>query len=372
VLTHPTTPVALTEPDASPKWIEMTRSGVHVSRRVGGGPAAGPETVELTEADIESAVRGFYALKADGAFPGGLAPVGVDHAELAAALAAVTGGEPLVGDLAGFDEVRAERNDEGGLSLMGLHTYTDIGRSAVVAKALRGYSSDLAPPGLAQKRDGTTVDEWVPFGGTLTNRPFVRAMQPIAASEALIKTNQRENPMTDVLTGILGLSDGASDADRIKAITALSEQASKVPTLESKVVALTDALDTTTADRDAAKAEVVALVEWKQARLGADAASVGRCSTKEIPEYLKAVAALGEDHAHKVYPAGRVTVAPPAQTEQRTDEGGPESASDRYQRIKSLALADGKTLAEAVRLARAQTDSDLNDTYRAGRVTAEA
>lgn len=444
-------PLALAEPDASPKWVEMTRSGAHVSRRVGGGPSSGPTTVILTDEDIESAVRGFDIAKADGAFPGGLAPVGVDHSEFSEALAAVTGGEPLVGDLAGFDQVRAERNADGGMSLMGLHTYTDVGRSAVLAQALRGYSSDMTPPGLGQTRDGTPIAEWVPFGGTLTNRPFVRGMEAVAASEGattetitpkeaiamasplgdrlkslrdekelsnedlakaagidvstmgsilsgeisappiarlnglgrllgvsgksllnLIPSPDQdrstgETAMSDLYAKALGLSDTMPDADRFAAVVALRDEATKVPGLEAKNDTLTADVAKLAGDRDTLKAEVVALTESAQKRIGDDAVAAGRISLAQVPTYLKAHALMGEEYVHSVHPAQTIATAPIVLADGTVDEGAgdkPDSITDSWEAAYAVALTetDGDTR-KAYAIAREATRDIRNADY---------
>lgn len=364
-----TTPVALTEPDDGPKWVEQTRTGAHVSKHVNGKPASGPDVVIFTDEDIESMVRGFYIAKDDGWFPGGMAPVGVDHAEFPAALAAVQSGEPMpegLGDAAAFSDVRAERNDDGGLSLVGLHHYTESGRGAVRAKALRGYSVDAAPPGTTRKRDGTIVNEWVPFAGTLTNRPFVRGMPAVAASDSKptgaprVKTNTRENPMADVLNQALALSEGATDADRLKAIHALAERADKLATENTT---LSGNLATALSDRDAAIKERDALAEWKQSKLADEAVGKGRCSEAERKEYLSTVAALGEEHAHKLYAEGRVQVAPSVTTPRQRDDG-PETADGVYTRVFAAAQRDGKSLREAHSLADEASRDLRNQHYR--------
>jgi hypothetical protein len=326
----------------------------------------------LEEADIESAVRGFYILKADGAFPGGMAPVGVDHDELEAAFAALTGGEPVVGDLAAYDEVRAERNSDGGLSLMGLHTYTDVGRSAVRAKALRGYSSDLAPPGLGQKRDGTPVPEWVPFGGTLTNRPFVRGMGAVAASDAvpLIQKNPRENPMLDALNGVLGLADGDTADKQIAAIIALKDEAAKVHALESKVTALTDDVTKVASDRDALAAEVTALTDAAEKRIGDDAVNAGRVALADVGEYLKAYKLMGPEYANKVHPADKIATAPVVLTDGKVDEGAdtPATIGATWEAAYAVALSESNgDERKAYALAREATREARNAEYLAAK-----
>lgn len=371
--TEATSPVALAEPDDGPKWVEMTRAGMHVSRRAGGTATSGQSVVPLSDEDILSMVRGFAIAKGDGFFAGGMAPVGLNHSEFDAAKLTLTGGEPILGDMANFSEVRAEQNDEGGLSLMGLHTFTPIAQANVRADSLRGYSVDAAPPGSVQRRDETVIEEWVPFGGTLTNQPFVRGMQQVAASDVapaqlpLKIHTPMENPMTDALNGVLGLTDGKPE-DRIAAIIALKDEAAKVPGLDAQIVTLTDNVDKLAGDVTTVTAERDALAEREQKRIGDDAVSAGRVALADVGEYMKAHSLLGEAHANKVYPADKVAVAPVVLTDAKVDEGASvkTDANSQWEAAYAVALADSDgDERKAYAIAREATLDQRNAAYTA-------
>jgi len=349
--------IALADSDG-PRWVEVLRTGAQRSRRVGGSASSGQDVVSFTEDDLRSMARGFSEAQAAGFFPGGLAPVGFDHDEFASALAALTGEAPSDADrlslAAGFSEVKVEQNADGGWSLMALHSFTDLGRKVNREGGIKGYSIDVAPPGLAQRSDGTPIAEFVPFGGTLTRTPFVRGMAPVAASD----TPHKESPMLKPLATALALGDDASEATVLAAVAALKVRSA----------ALSDALTVTTSDRDALKVEVSALSDWKQSRLGDDAVAVGRCSKVEVAEYLKAVSALGEAHAHKVYPEQRIATrvaAPGAGTPATGDAGAVEDHDAKFESVYGEARATGKSEREAYMLADEATRAARSIHYRA-------
>ena len=344
-----------------PKWVEILRTGDQRSRRVDGSASSGQQVVSFTRDDLESMVRGFSEAKAAGFFPGGMAPVGFDHDEFASALAALTGEAPSAADrlslAAGFDDVRVEENADGGWSLMARHEFTELGRKVNREGGIKGYSIDVAPPGLAQRSDGTPIAEFVPFGGTLTRSPFVRGMAPVAASDT---PHKEASPMLVPIIKALSLADGATEALALEAVTALKARAS----------ALSDALTVTTSDRDALKVEVSALSDWKQSRLGDDAVAAGRCSKAEVAEYLKAVSALGEAHAHKVYPEQRIAtrVAAPGAGAPATGEvvlGDVEDHDAKFEAVYGEARATGKSEREAYMLADEATRAARSIHYRA-------
>ena len=318
-----TAPHALAQVGADgPRWVEMLRSGVHKSRFVGGSSASGHDVAEFTRADLESAARGFAAVKAEGYLLDGRAPVGYDHAEFSAALRMVTGKEPDDGEVfsaaAWVSDVRVEANDAGGFSLMGLHHFTDAGRSRVRAGGFRGYSIDIAPPGLMQTRAGEPIPEWVPFGGTLTNTPFVQSMAPVAATERAPLPNPTEVPQMDIklLSGALSLSDTATEGEALAALHALTEKAAKADVLASELAAMTE-------QRDTAKAEFVALTERSEALTVKQAAHEGRIGLAQGPRYLKVLKALGEEEAHAIFPAGSIATRPSVAGSAKPDAGGP-------------------------------------------------
>ena len=318
--------------DDGPRWVEMLRSGVHKSRFVGGASLSGHDVAEFTRADLDSAARGFAAIKAEGYLLDGRAPVGYDHAEFGAALRMVTGQEPDEGEVfaaaAWVSDVRVEANEAGGYSLMGLHHYTAQGRARVRAGGFRGYSIDIAPPGLMQTKAGEPIAEWVPFGGTLTNTPFVQSMAPVAATERT-SSPTTEVPQMDIklLSGALSLSETATEGEALAALHTLTERAD---TLASELVAMTE-------QRDAAKAEFVALTESSKALTVKQAVHEGRIGLAQGPRYLKVLAALGEEEAHAIFPANAVPVAPVVPATGVPVEAGPLTADSVLAEVAALA-----------------------------------
>lgn len=337
-----TSPLALAAPDDGPRWVEVLRTGVHKSRFAGGKSASGHSEATFTQADLESAVRGFQIAQAEDFFPMGGAPVGYDHSEFAAALRMVTGQRADEGEVfsaaAQYDDMRVEPNADGGYSLMARHNYTEDGRKRVRAGAFRGYSIDIAPPGVMQRRDGTPINEWVPFGGTLTNTSFVRGMAPVAASEktpAPTSANTGATAMSDLYTKILGLTEGATEGQQLAALHALKEQAAKVPTLEK-------ANDHLMRERDEARDKIAALSERDRTLTLRQAVHDGRISVADADEgenclYWEMLHALGEEKANKAFPAGAIAQAPavPRETVDPADRGS--EPEDAFAKVNALA-----------------------------------
>jgi len=329
--------------DDGPRWVEMLRSGVHKSRFVGGASLSGHDVAEFTRADLESAARGFAVIKAEGYLLDGRAPVGYDHAEFGAALRMVRGEEPDEGEVfaaaAWVSDVRVEANDAGGFSLMGLHHYTDAGRARVRAGGFRGYSIDIAPPGLMQTIGGEPIAEWVPFGGTLTNTPFVQSMAPVAATERT-PSPTTEVPQMDIklLSGALSLSDTATEGEALAALHALTEKAAKVDVLESDLLRTAEALAEKTS-------EVEAMGVQQKALTLTQGVNGGRCSLAEREDYWDALQRMGEEYCDKYWALGRIPVVSIVATGKPVETG---------------ALTVDSVLAEVAALAeKIQADDDV-------------
>ena len=282
-------PVALA--DDSPKWVELARSGTHFGR-------GSDRRVELTADDLRSMVRGYDKIKSEGWFPVG-APVGFHHAAILGSRA------PESTKAAGrIIKVRTQDNSDGSLSLYGLVQWTDEGRQRVRAGEFDGFSIEMIPADVARsKKTGEPLGDAALIGGTLTNEPFVPSMQAVAASE------QESTPRSDdimsttlsILRGSVALTEEATEAEVIAKVQALADQAAKVE-------ALTESLETLTADRDALKTERDELAGWKQSQMLDQACEEGRIAASERDRYSKIVVALGEEEANAVFPVGRIPV----------------------------------------------------------------
>ena len=357
--TAPALRLADGEGDDGPVWVEMLRTGVNRSRFVGGSSASGHSEAAFTKADLDSAVRGFRAARDEGYLVGDGAPVGYDHSEFAHALRLVTGEEPDPGELAAaaawYSDVKVGANADGGYSLLGLHAFVSAGRDRVRSKALQGYSIDIAPPGSMQRKDGTPIDEWVPFGGTLTNSPFIRSMAPLAATEQ--PTQHREiDPMIKLLREALALKDDATDAQAIAALHTLQEQAAKVEVLASELRSMTEA-------RDAGETQIKALSEHNDTLTVAQAVLDGRIGKADGPRFLKVLKALGEEEAHAIFKAGAIQTAPAVVVGQPKGEEPAQSADELFDAIFAKALSEGKDERAAYRLADDATREQRNAAY---------
>lgn len=115
--------------------------------------------------------------------------------------------------------------------------WTDLGKEKIQSKNFRYFS----PEYLLKYEDSETGKEYknVLFGGGLTNRPFIKNMNPIMLSEnvdlnseeyQLYKLNEKEDIeiMNPELLKVLKLSEGASDDAISKAINDLVENTVKL------------------------------------------------------------------------------------------------------------------------------------------------
>ena len=332
-----TSPLALAsdQTDDGPVWVEMLRTGVHKSRFTGGSSASGHTSANFDREDLESAVRGFDALSSEGYLLDGKAPVGYEHDELASALRIANGEEPETGEVkaaaAWYSAMRVVENEDGGWSLQGLHHWTDAGRKRVRAGAFRSYSIDLAPPGRMQRRDGTPINEWVPFGGTVTNSPFVRGMEPLAAAESAPDEPQEIPVNIDHLRGPLALSEDATEADAIAALHDLKKLADERSSWQS-------AAEKALGERDNAVEQLASLGERQKALAIKQAVHEERIALTE-----------GEDY----WSASRVPSGDAEPAERGTEQA--ESADDTFERLFGEYVRNGKTEPEAYALASADT-----------------
>tara|TARA_R100000329_G_scaffold10941_2_gene12137 strand:+ start:308 stop:1423 length:1116 start_codon:yes stop_codon:yes gene_type:complete len=362
-----TSPLALAYhyEDGPGVYVEMLRTGIHKSRFVGGHSASGHEEATFTKADLESAVRGFEALKSEGYLVDGRAPVGYEHNELASALRMAHGQEPDPGEVmaaaAWYSHLRVVPNEDGGHSLEGLHHFTEDGRRRVRSGAFRSYSIDIAPPGRMQRRDGTVIQEWVPFGGTVTNSPFVRGMSPLAASENTPQITPEPSEMNiDHLRGPLALSEDATDTDAIAALHELKKAADERDSWK-------EAAERALSERDDAKAALASMGERQKTLAIKQAVHEERIALSEGEDYWTAVTTLGEEWAHRHFNEGRVAQrsrVPAADTDpaERGEEVA-ETADDKFERLFSEYVRAGKTEREAYNLASADTFDARNAAY---------
>ncbi len=282
-------PVALA--DDSPKWVELARSGTHFGR-------GSERRVELTADDLRSMVRGYDKIKSEGWFAVG-APVGFNHAAILGSR------DPESTKAAGrILSVRTQDNSDGSLSLYGLVQWTDEGRKRIRAGEFDGFSIEMIPADVARsKTTGEPLGEAALIGGTLTNEPFVAGMQAVAASEqkSTARSDDTMSSTLSILRGTVALTEEATEAEVIAKVQALADQAAKVE-------ALTESLETLTADRDALKTERDELAGWKQSQMLDQACEDGRIAASERDRYSKIVEALGEEEANAVFPVGRIPV----------------------------------------------------------------
>lgn len=332
--------------------VELLRTGSHRPRMMGGKPHAGPSSLDISEGMIDSLVRGFAAARQADHFVGGAAPVGYEHAEVGAMRDGKIDPADVKRLAATFASVRKRANGDGSYSLMGSFSYTDEGRAKVRSGEFRGFSLVFVPPGMALDAGGRPIPEYVPIGGTLTNRPFVRTMEPVAASEsAPVPVPTKEIHQMDIkhLRGPLALSEDATEAEALAALHALTERAAKADVLA-------DELKNITAERDAEREKVAALAERDKTLTLRQAVADGRISKAQEDRYWRVLAALGEDEAHALFPAQTVPTAPIVAASEQPKDGEQTNGDDDFDRTVSLSeqiLKDNPGMSEAAAWAQA-------------------
>lgn len=349
--------------------VEMLRTGAHYPRTMGGRPASGPSVIRVNEEMIDSLVRGFYAAKSANHFVGGGAPVGYEHDELKAMRDSGTIDPADVKRLAStFSDVRKRMNEDGTVSLMGSFDYTDEGRAKVRGGEFRGFSLVFLPPDMALNASGEPIPEYVPIGGTLTNKPFVRTMEPIAASEAEETTNQPEIHEMDIklLRGPLALSEDATEAQVLATLHALTEKAATVDAVTAKNEVLSGEVKALTEERDEARERIAALSERDKTLTIRQAIADGRIEKAQEDRYWKVLTALGEEEAHAIFPLSNVqTASKVPHVAPKDGEHVEESASDVFDRVYVKALAEHGDEHKAYRIADEATRDLRNKEYSA-------
>ena len=165
--------------------------------------------------------------------------------------------------------------------LQGLFRWTVRGTKEVSERDWRGFSAEIAPPGLVQDKDtGKPLKGNVLVGGTLTNEPFWTGMQPVQLSELLQAQGDgrgmgprtghplaidEEGPSMDLKLLSEKLGANVTSEDEIvrlyKDLQARATEADKVPGLEEQVQTLTGERDTAQESAQAESGEVVKLSE---------------------------------------------------------------------------------------------------------------
>lgn len=328
------------EPDGS-VWIEVLRTGSFHSSRRGGGPASGPSTVAIDTAMLASVASGFAAARASGLHQLGL-PVRLDpdHSKP---------NDPAVGR--GLD---LRVSDDGARLLMRV-AWDDGIADAIRRRQWESVSIEMDPPSVAQdKTTGSPVGHWTPTGLVVTNRPYIHGMTPIAASE---RREEIEMKIETIRT-MLGLSETVDEAGTLAAL-------SEMRALAARSVALTDALATTTQDRDALRAEVATLGVWKREQMLDAACADGRIAVAERDLYARTVLGLGEADAAAIFPIGRIKTAPKGASASVPAIAG--SVEDRFGATINAHVMAGRSYSEAYTLAEDAMRVELNNAIRAPR-----
>ena len=138
-----------------------------------------------------------------------------------------------------------------------------------------------------------------------------------------------------LLSKPLSLSAGATEAQVLAAVQALTDKASQID-------ALNESLATAQQDRDTLLDEAEGLRNWKRERMLDLACADGRISAAERDRYLNAVEKLGEDEANYTYFEGRI----PTKEQGSSGNDAPRNADNVPMNIDAEVKAEADRLSE--------------------------
>lgn len=131
--------------------------------------------------------------------------------------------------------------------------WTQSGLQHVSEKEYRYTSAEFLPK---YKEEGSNkVHDWVLIGAALTNKPFIKGMTAIAASELHNKGNKEGRRDMKLAELKVELSEHGID------LSELQKRAEMVDGLESEKIALSEKLESTTKEKTALEGKVTALNE---------------------------------------------------------------------------------------------------------------
>lgn len=276
-------------------WLEVFRSGVHMSPFVDGQVLADPrraitDMVETLPMIIEQGWHGAgmgipFRVDPDHSMGGWF---GGNAEGLAAA------GQVL--------ELRADEDDAGELVMLARVAWTEMGRKAL--EVFRSCSVEFFTPGKLRHRSGPNkgepIDQYVLTGIVLTNNPMVVNLQPVAASFDAPSYSERTMPLTPETLALLGL-DADADADAVtravkKNIITATERSAQ--------------LEAVTAERDAFRDERDTLMASEIERAADRALGDGRIIEKQVARYKEIAVEHGIAFADETYCVEVVKTAP--------------------------------------------------------------
>jgi hypothetical protein len=337
-------------------WVEIVRSG-----RFFGNTGPNPRKVELSEDDILAMASTYKQVLSEGWFNGG-APVGYNHAQ------AMGDRTPEATRAAArIQQVEVRPNDQDGLSLWGLFTWTDEGAQRVGAQEFSSISAELIPPAAAtSKLSGEKMGGWTLVGATLTNSPFIPQMRrpnisdSLAASETphRIMLSEETAPETTETTKMSDIIIKLAEATGLPAEA--PELLSAVRHLQAeagKVEALTETLETATKEIEQLRSRKDELEASEKVRLLDDACSVGRIAPTEREDYWQIIGTVGEETAQRMFAEGRVPVSKDSNEAAPVD--APTDNHDAFIALMDNALNEGKSSQEAWNIAAAAHGSTI-------------
>ena len=339
--------------DGAQSWVEVVRSG-----RFFGSTGPKPRMVELTEEDIQSMATTYARVLAERWFGEG-APVGYNHAS---AMGERT--PEATRAAARIQQVEVRPNDDGGLSLWGLFSWTPEGARRVEAGEFSAISAELIPPKFAtSKVTGEPLNAFVLSGATLCNAPFIPGMQSPSVSGTL---SASEQPLRRVFLSemtapapkeTVRMSDPLINlAEAAGLPTEAAELLAEVQRLQSeaaKVAVLTETLETATKEVEGLRERNGTLEDREKTRSLDEACSIGRIAPTEREDYWQVCQTLGEEKANRIFAEGRLPVG-----RESAEQAPAEAPTDIDSTVKTLAerLTADEGLDAAAAYARAMAE----------------
>jgi len=190
--------------------------------------------------------------------------------------------------------IKSLEESEDGKSLLGEIDWTDLGKEVIEKEEYKYFSPEFKFS-YKDNETGKTFKN-VLFGGGLTNRPFIKNMQPVLLSENITVKEREEKGMNKKLLDILKLSETATEEEIKEAVNKLVESNTsleiKLTEKDKELVKLTEENTTLKAEKEALKSNKTTLEQKvinldesiKEVTIKLDNAEWDKISTKALEE----------------------------------------------------------------------------------------
>ena len=259
---------------------------------------------------------------------------------------------------------RGLRLSDDGDALWGDIEWTPAGRERVLNRLYRYMSVEFATD---YEDDHGELHGATLFGAALTNRPFLKGMEPVELTEP-DEPEEEDHDMAEMITiaQALGLADDADEASILEAIAALTQARQDAQTAASPDAALNEARSQNVALSEQNRALTDRVARLETSRRNAEISrlmEIGRLTPAMLDAasgHLRQFAERDLDGFVAFVEALPVSVS---MSETGSSGGNGNGALAMFNAAVDAARTDGRTYSEAVRLI-ARTKPELVEAYR--------